>query len=251
MNLMCEIWSRKPQMLRIVARWHPYKTSCSRCVFMAWLTYREVLVVESQAARPTSWQTQFESVFSTCLCVKPLDVFRPRHKTRCPDVFLILTMWLLWLNRNTASWQKKHWRFKQKRNTEVRLICGSPGSDFANMYSGHRCLALIRVVQQSAEPKSYLTTNSCLEELLCTLSYQTGGVGDLIRLCLCLLDMQTLGKHFFIQPNYSLQAEVSLLSPECPSPPGCAPPPPCLLDKTGGVKPPSFKWIPICIPMCR
>lgn len=52
-----------------------------------------------------------------------------------------------------------------------------------------------------------------------------GGVGDLIRLCLCLLDMQTLGKHFFIQPNYSLQAEVSLLSPECPSPPGCAPPP--------------------------
>lgn len=151
MNLMCEIWSRKPQMLRTVARWHSYKTSCSRCVFMAWLTYREVLVVESQAARPTSWQTQFESVFSTCLCVKPLDVFRPRHKTRCPDVFLILTMWLLWLNRNTASWQKKHWRFKQKRNTEVRLICGSPGSDFANMYSGHRCLALIRVVQQSAE----------------------------------------------------------------------------------------------------
>lgn len=82
----------------------------------------------------------------------------------------------------------------------------------------------------SAEP--YLTITSCLEEFLWTFSYQTG-LGDLIQLCLCLLDMQTLGKCFFIQPNYTLQAKANLLSPECPSPPSFAP----ARDKTEGVKP--------------
>lgn len=41
-----------------------------------------------------------------------------------------------------------------------------------------------------------------------------------------------LGKCFLIQPNYTLQAKVNLLSPKCPSPPSFA----LLCDKTEGVK---------------
>lgn len=64
-----------------------------------------------------------------------------------------------------------------------------------------------------------------------TLSNETEA-GDLIQLGLCLLDMQTLGKFFFIQPNYKLQAKVNLLSCKCPSPPCFA----SFTDKTEGVK---------------
>lgn len=88
-------------------------------------------------------------------------------------------------------------------------------------------VALIKVVTCVIKPQraeSNLTINSCLEGSSWTLSYLMG-VGDLIRLCLCLLDMQTLGKCFFIQPNYTLQAKVNLLCPECPSPPRLCPGP--------------------------
>lgn len=80
--------------------------------------------------------------------------------------------------------------------------------------------------------KSYLTINSCLEEFLWTLSYQMGGLVIQYGLCLCWLDMQTLGKCFLIQPNYTLQAKVNLQSPKCPSPPSFT----SLHDKAEGVK---------------
>lgn len=50
-------------------------------------------------------------------------------------------------------------------------------------------------------------------QFLGSLSYQMG-TGEL---CLGLLDLQTFGKCFFIQANYTLQAEVLLLSPPPPS----------------------------------